>query len=273
MFNIINYYYRYFEPAGVVSWPGRGVLIARDNSSDLYMSDEEGTTWDTFPIDPVPGRLPSPYGLSLFPQSRQFLLTHRNDVISIHDKYGVLVTNITSPGINWYIATDESRRRFLATDCLNHCVKVFSAEGRLVRKFGGPESGDGSLRSPHGVCVDSQGNILVSDSQNNRVSLFSPDGRFIKHVLTQQDVTSGVTCDSMTSYITWSNQVTSGVPCDSVTPGVTCPKDVTSDDTFSEGVTSEMTWPKGMTFDDVGRLVVAAGRKIYCFSLSDERSE
>jgi hypothetical protein len=44
-------------------------------------------------------------------------------------------------------------------------------------------SGDGELRWPHGLClIDDDRHIAVADIFCNRVSVFSVDGQFIRHV-------------------------------------------------------------------------------------------
>ena len=48
--------------------------------------------------------------------------------------------------------------------------------------FGSEGSGEGQLNSPHGVAVDSRGNILVADNGNHRVQMFTPKGKFITAV-------------------------------------------------------------------------------------------
>jgi tripartite motif-containing protein 71 len=45
--------------------------------------------------------------------------------------------------------------------------------------FGSNGSGDGQLKSPGGVAVDSQGNLWVVDKANNRIQKFDPTGKFI----------------------------------------------------------------------------------------------
>ncbi|KAI8513680.1 hypothetical protein Bbelb_080040 [Branchiostoma belcheri] len=72
------------------------------------------------------------------------------------------------------------------TDSWLHCVHVFM-EGRDVtkkyKKFGGFGSGDGQLDSPHGICLDRQGNVIVVDRGNWRVSVFDRDGKFVRHIM------------------------------------------------------------------------------------------
>uniref|UniRef100_F7BPN8 Uncharacterized protein n=1 Tax=Ciona intestinalis TaxID=7719 RepID=F7BPN8_CIOIN len=40
---------------------------------------------------------------------------------------------------------------------------------------------------PRGVCIDDQNNILIADKAQHRVSLFTPKGEFMRHVLTYAD--------------------------------------------------------------------------------------
>ncbi len=65
-----------------------------------------------------------------------------------------------------------------------HRVRVFSrVGGALVAEFGTEGSGDGELDGPQGVCFMA-GDVLVAvaDFGNNRVSVFSLHGAFVRHV-------------------------------------------------------------------------------------------
>jgi streptogramin lyase len=63
----------------------------------------------------------------------------------------------------------------------NSRVVHFSRDGRFVRVIGGVKgSQPGQLQLPHGVALDSRGRILVNDSDNQRVSVFDKDGKFVE---------------------------------------------------------------------------------------------
>jgi len=63
----------------------------------------------------------------------------------------------------------------------NARVVQFSPTGQFVRIIGGVKgSQPGQLQVPHGVALDSQGRILVNDSDNQRVSVFDKDGKFVE---------------------------------------------------------------------------------------------
>jgi tripartite motif-containing protein 2/3/tripartite motif-containing protein 71 len=65
-----------------------------------------------------------------------------------------------------------------------HRISVFNrADGALVRQFGCEGGGDGQLMFPHALCFISGGRrVAVADETNRRVSVFSIDGEFIRHV-------------------------------------------------------------------------------------------
>lgn len=61
----------------------------------------------------------------------------------------------------------------------NARVHKFSPDGRLLLSWGEPGTGPGQFRVPHGIAVDRHGTVFVADRENNRVQLFSADGKFL----------------------------------------------------------------------------------------------
>jgi DNA-binding beta-propeller fold protein YncE len=63
-------------------------------------------------------------------------------------------------------------------------ISVFNrCDGALVRQFGRQGSGDGQLVYPRGLCfMSGDRHVAVADVGNCRVSVFSVDGEFIRHV-------------------------------------------------------------------------------------------
>jgi tripartite motif-containing protein 71 len=49
----------------------------------------------------------------------------------------------------------------------------------FVKSFGGSGKGEGQLELPHGVNIDSSGNVYVVDTNNFRVQKFDSNGKFI----------------------------------------------------------------------------------------------
>ncbi len=68
-------------------------------------------------------------------------------------------------------------------DTLNHRVQRFGlAKKNPLMSIGGEGSGVGQLKFPKDVAVDNQGRIIVADSGNYRVQIFSSAGVFMQEI-------------------------------------------------------------------------------------------
>lgn len=85
----------------------------------------------------------------------------------------------------WDLAVDEQGRVYVA-DTWNHRVQVFDSNGVFLNQWGahgqvqglGPDTAK-LFWGPRGVAIDSQGRVLVTDTGNKRVQVFSGDGEFV----------------------------------------------------------------------------------------------
>jgi DNA-binding beta-propeller fold protein YncE len=62
----------------------------------------------------------------------------------------------------------------------NSSVHRFSADGALLKTWGGQGDGPGAFTTPHAVAIDGQGRVLVGDRENNRVQVFDREGAFVE---------------------------------------------------------------------------------------------
>lgn len=70
---------------------------------------------------------------------------------------------------------------FVSDGYVNARIVQFTKDGTFVRIIGGVKgNAPGQLQLPHGVAVDSKGRVLVSDSDNKRISVFDKDGKFLE---------------------------------------------------------------------------------------------
>ena len=73
------------------------------------------------------------------------------------------------------------------TDIYLHAVLQFSKKDyKLVRRTGTYGGGEGQLNNPRALCIDYNGDVYVADCDNHRVSVFSKELNFLKHLGTQQ---------------------------------------------------------------------------------------
>ncbi len=62
----------------------------------------------------------------------------------------------------------------------NSRVHRFSADGRLIQSWGEPGTGPGEFNLPHGIWVHPDGRVFVADRENDRIQIFTPDGRYLE---------------------------------------------------------------------------------------------
>ena len=96
------------------------------------------------------------------------------------------------------IAILKTQNLIAVTEHRLHSVSIYEyldgrvLSGRFLRKFGKEGTGDGELIFPRGICEDIDGNLLVCDTSNSRVSQFNTDGEFIKHIFISPPESVGV---------------------------------------------------------------------------------
>jgi hypothetical protein len=59
----------------------------------------------------------------------------------------------------------------------NARVHKYSPEGRLLHSWGEPGNGPGQFNLPHNICADHEGHVYVADRENQRVQVFTADGK------------------------------------------------------------------------------------------------
>ena len=80
-----------------------------------------------------------------------------------------------------HVAVAPNGDIYVSDGYVNARIVHFSGAGQFIRIIGGVKgSAPGQLQLPHGVALDSQGRILVNDSDNQRVSIFDKTGTFVE---------------------------------------------------------------------------------------------
>ena len=121
-----------------------------------------------------------PYGIVHFTSFR-YGMVHAYNICSQTMK--VLVENLNKP----YSVTPACINCsivYVVTERDAHKVHVYNASWSLMTSFGGFGTGDGQLNTPRSSVMSDKGHIYVADYQNYRVSMFTSDGLFVKHIIT-----------------------------------------------------------------------------------------
>ena len=98
-----------------------------------------------------------------------------------------LVQTIKAPYCDeWpFFAVHHQSMFFVSYDSLN-CVKTFSDEGQFLYEIGCKGTGDGQLRKPRDLAIDKFNNLVVCDSENDRLQFFSLEGKFLNSVTAEE---------------------------------------------------------------------------------------
>jgi sugar lactone lactonase YvrE len=73
-------------------------------------------------------------------------------------------------------------------------VIKFDASGKFIKEWGSSGTGPGQFGMPHCLAMDSKGNLYVGDRDNNRIQVFTQDGKLLGQ-LSQFGRPSGIVID------------------------------------------------------------------------------
>ena len=170
--------------------------IAVDSKRRLYVADQKVgaififTTDENKEVDLIKNGVHAHFvriiGLAMDDDDRLFVsdpgLRHVLVFDKDHKAQDVITDGMVEPG---GLAIDKRNRFLYVADIALDQVLVYDADTlKLLRKIG--TSGHnhelttpGDFSKPAGVAVDSEGNLYVADTMNNRIEIFDADGQFV----------------------------------------------------------------------------------------------
>ncbi|XP_013403180.1 uncharacterized protein LOC106168600 [Lingula anatina] len=134
------------------------------------------------------GLLELPLGITLNRQGHVMVCDReKKSILTFHADSGQLLNTIPLSMCRnpWCITVNSVNDNIVISD-LGHCVHVLSPTGDHLYKYDGSREGS-ELSSPYGVCTDSYGHIFIADLDNNRIVALSPQGQFIRYIVTEDD--------------------------------------------------------------------------------------
>ena len=87
-------------------------------------------------------------------------------------------------GFPWFAVSHQER--FFVSHFSADCVKVFNKEGVFLYNIGTEGSCNRQFNCPVGLAVDSFGRLIVCDCDNNRLQVFTVEGKFVTKIEPQR---------------------------------------------------------------------------------------
>lgn len=188
-----------------VSSDDQGRLYVVDTfQKQVHVFDADGNDYFAFPADRE--RLSAPVGIDVDSNGVIYVTDAKDGVVKIFkDRGRQFVSELGRGDLQrpTGIAVNATTSELLVVDTLQSKVFRYDLADHAPKgAFGGKGRAAGRFHYPTQICVTSAGNIIVSDSLNFRVQVFSPDGRFLNafgqmgHGPGTFSRPKGVACDS-----------------------------------------------------------------------------
>jgi sugar lactone lactonase YvrE len=196
-------------PNGYILSQVTGVGI--DTSQNIFLIHRTGRQWtEPFPdsfissntilmLDRQSGKIMNSWGANLFIMPHGLTVDKDNNVwvtdVALHQIFkisydGKLIMKLGEAKIpgndstHFSLPTDVAVAgdgSFYVSDGYgNSRVVKFSKEGKYLFEWGIKGAKPGEFNTPHGIDLDSYGNVFVADRENNRIQKFDARGKFLK---------------------------------------------------------------------------------------------
>ena len=145
------------------------------------------------------GMFDYPLGVAVSDGDEIVVADQGNHRVQVFDSNGTFLRSFGHEGKNAGeftrpigIAINKDRQIFVAEG--HHRIQIFSWEGRLLGSFGGKGSIYRYLLNRWGLSLDSTGNVIVADTVDKLIKIFTPDGRFVMKIGEQGSFSFPIHC-------------------------------------------------------------------------------
>lgn len=174
------------KPYGVAA-DSRGRVYVADAASRLVFVFDQTNKKVDYRGHRAPAQIALPVGVAVDDRDRLFVSDSYFHQVSCFDPEGELLGVFGSSQLarGAGVAVDSQRRRVYVADSKAHRVGVFDSDSfTFLRYVGAPsargEAEEGKFSAPTNVAVDAAGFLFVTDTWNNRIQVFDPDGNFVR---------------------------------------------------------------------------------------------
>jgi len=174
-----------YAPAGITVLPSGEICVADRDRHRIAVYDSSGAYVRRFGTHGSgSGQFKRPVAMVTNSQGHLVIADSYNHRIQVLTASGVFLFSYGSVGdalgqfrypYGLALWRHDHEEYVIVTDCSNNRVQVFDSNGSAVSSFGSPGKDDGRFSAPTGVAVNAQGDFVIADCNNARISIFHPE--------------------------------------------------------------------------------------------------
>jgi len=124
------------------------------------------------------GEFHLPHTVVVDPNDKIYVIDRENRRIQMFDTDGNFLSKWTHLGYAWGMdLTKDGKYLFIAEHVNEEILKVSTADGEILARWGAQGRGPGEFDWAHGMAVDSKGSVYVADTYGQRVQKFVEVGK------------------------------------------------------------------------------------------------
>ena len=177
------------HPTSVAVSSHGNVYVADMGNKRIQVFDASGAHKQSFGVG---GSKSTTYDVTISPASGELLCSKVGpsesgvvvgNTIRTFGLHGEKLHSFSNPEMqrSMFLAVN-SKGHIVATDSQQHCVFIHSKEGVAIKRFGSHGQRHAQFDLPSAVAVGKEDTILVSDTKNDRVQIFSKAGKFMRQL-------------------------------------------------------------------------------------------
>ena len=178
--------------SGVVDLAGQRILIADTNRQAVYVFDQSKGRLDLWENATQATRFISPAGIVLGAASDVYVADAELAYITRLDAQGKSIGVIGKGQLKRPrgLVFDKVAQQLFVADTYAHDIKVFDAEGHLLRTLGKRGVEPGEFNFPTYLAL-AQGELYVTDTMNSRIQILDPATGESKRIIGQRGINVG----------------------------------------------------------------------------------
>ncbi|KAI8502747.1 hypothetical protein Bbelb_194490 [Branchiostoma belcheri] len=162
------------------STPYRDQAANASSMIHVVKYDKDGKPLTKF--EKLPGGLLSLPYIAIDMRYNNIIVAYGNE-IKAFEPSGRLLHSFEEKGVDRVIKGVASDTEGNVLITLFHGVKVYNQSGVKMFEFGDYGRGTGQLNGLRHICVDTEGRIMVANEENGRVDMFTNRGKFVRTVV------------------------------------------------------------------------------------------